>query len=573
MMKNYKIYKITIMTFAVVMMSTVSCTDEFLEVAPAGSLSQSELTTLSGLEGTLIGAYAQLLGRNGNAIGGPDNWFWGTVLGGDANKGTDPGDFSALNEIQHYSVQTNNGPVNDTYRLLYEGVARANGVLQLVVLAQEAGIVSVEDLTRITAEARFLRGHFYFGLKKKFNNTPYVDETWDEITPVPNNQDLWPFIEADFEFAIANLSETAKDAGRANISAARAYLGKTHLYQSDWAAAKAQFDLIINGQGVTASGDNYALLPYYADAFRSPMDNSSESVFAAQAAAGTGNTDNANPGMVLNFPHGSTGPPRPGGCCGFDQPSQELVNSYRTEGGLPLPEGTWNNAANVVVSDLGLQSADPFTVDPKPVDPRLDHTIGRRDIPYLDWGPHPGFDWIRNQPNGGPYSPIKFSYYAGGVGVENDVSSWTPGYPAVNYNIIRYADLILMAAEAEIMLSNVQAGMDLINQVRARAATSFVPGSPANYAVSEYTSIPADPMEALRTERKLELGMEGHRLYDLVRWGIAADVLNAYLAYETQFIPELVGAVFTAGKNEYLPIPQNEIDLQGSDVLTQNPGY
>lgn len=568
MMKTFKIMKLMLMTMAVVIISTVSCTDKFLEVAPSGSLSSTELTTLSGLEGVLIAAYAQLLGRNGFYTGS-DNWFWGTVMGGDANKGTDAGDQSQMNEIQYYAVQTNNASVLEKYRSLYEGVARSNSVLALAALSETVG---ADDITRISAEARFLRGHHYFELKIIFDDTPYVDENWDEVTPVPNNQDLFPFIEADFQFAIANLPATQGDAGRANKSAAIAYLGKVFLHQGKFSEAKGQFDQIV-GTGVTASGETYALLPNYANAFRSTFDNSSESVFAAQAATGTGDVNNANGAMVLNFPHGSTGPARPGGCCGFNQPSQELVNSFRTNGGLPLAEGTWNSPSEAVASDIGLQSADPFTVDSKPIDPRVDHSIGRRDIPYLDWGPHPGFDWIRNQPNGGPYSPKKFIYYEAGIGVENDVSGWTPGYTAVNVNIIRYADVLLMAAEAEIMLGNAQAGIDLINQVRARAATSLIPGSPANYECGEYPGVPADPMAALRTERKLELSGEGHRFFDLVRWGIAAETLNAYLAYETQWIPELVGASFTAGKNEYLPIPQNEIDLVGSDVLTQNPGY
>jgi hypothetical protein len=125
------------------------------------------------------------------------------------------------------------------------------------------------------------------------------------------------------------------------------------------------------------------------------------------------------------------------------------------------------------------------------------------------------------------------------------------------------------------MLNNIDAGRMLINQVRARAATSNITGSPANYVCNEYASLGSqdEAMEALRIERKLELSGEGHRLYDLVRWGIAAETLNAYIAYEGEFIPGLKGATFTANKNEYLPIPQNEIDLQGSDVLTQNPGY
>ena len=188
-------------------MSTVSCSDEFLEVAPAGSLSQTELATLSGLEGTLLGAYSMLLGRGG-FYSAADNWVWGSILGGDANKGTDAGDQSQINEIQAYNVQTNNASVKQKYQNSYEGVARANAVLQLIALAED---VSEADKTRIAAEARFLRGHYYFDLKKNFNNVPYVDENWDEIEPVPNNQDLYPFIEADFQFAKANLPETMSD--------------------------------------------------------------------------------------------------------------------------------------------------------------------------------------------------------------------------------------------------------------------------------------------------------------------------------------------------------------------------
>ena len=571
MMKKLKIMKLVFMTFAVVIMSTVSCTDEFLEVAPAGSLSQAELATLPGLEGSVIATYSQLLGHV-NFYGSAENWFWGSVMGGDANKGTDAGDQSQMNEIQAYAVQTNNASVNQKYTASFEGVARANNTLRLVALAEG---VSPEDLERITAESRFLRGHYYFDLKKNFDDVPYVDENWDEITPVGNNVDLWPLIEADFDFAMEKLPETSSDAGRANSWAAAAYLAKTYLFQGKFTQANDLFDQILT-EGVTASGAPYGLLPNYANAFRSTFDNSEESVFAIQAAAGTGTVQNANPGMVLNFPHGSSGPARPGGCCGFFQPSFDLVNSYRTDGsGLPLKDRAWNTAGEEVISDIGKSSSDPFTVDQQTIDPRVDHSVGRRDIPYLDWGPHPGFDWIRNQANGGPFSPKKYIYYEGGIGVENDVSGWTPGYTAVNANIIRYADVLLMAAEAKIEMGDAAGGMALINQVRARAATSLIPGSPANYLCGEYPGglSQDDARTALRMERKLELSGEGHRFYDLVRWGIAAEELNAYLAYDTQWIPELIGASFSAGKNEYLPIPQNEIDLQGSDVLTQNPGY
>jgi hypothetical protein len=296
-------------------------------------------------------------------------------------------------------------------------------------LAEEVG---EEDKTRVTAETRFLRGHFYFDQKVHFNNVPYVDENWDGIEPVPNNQDIWPMIEADFMFAFNNLAETMSDVGRANKWAAAAYLAKTYLYQQKWSEAKGLFDQILVN-GVTANGTPYGLLPNYGNAFRATFDNSSESVFASQAAAGTGSVNNANAGMVLNFPHGTAGPPRPGGCCGFNQPSQELVNSHRVgANGLPLAEGTWNSPAEAVGSDLGLQSGDAFSVDQKPIDPRVDHSIGRRGIPYLDWGPPPGLDWIRSQPNGGPYSPKKFISYESGLGVENGGSGWAPGDTTVS---------------------------------------------------------------------------------------------------------------------------------------------
>lgn len=599
-----------------------ACKDEFLEVAPTGSLSSVELSTLPGLEGSLIAAYSMLLGRSG-FYSDASNWFWGSVLGGDANKGTNAGDQSQVNEIQTYAAQTTNASVAEKYRATFEGVARSNATLRLVAVAEAAGIVSTSDLTRVAAEARFLRGHYYFDLKRNFNNVPYVDENWDEVTPVANNQDLWPFIEADFQYAFDNLPETQGDAGRANKWAAAAYLGKTFLYQGKWAQAKTMFDDVIT-KGVTAKGQPFSLNANYADAFRSTNDNSAESVFAGQAAAGTGSIENANPAMVLNFPNGTTGP----GCCGFFQPSIELGNSFRTNAnGLPLLDGSYLNPSQAIDVDMGIGASsawdpakeylkddfvsifDPaepnkelvyqatadntgsnpqsssnwvfvWTEDDRSFDPRIDHSIGRRGIPYLDWGVHPGYPWIRDQPYGGPYSPKKFIYYLAGNGSENDLSSWTPGYTAVNYNIIRFSDVLLMAAEAEIELNNLDAGRILINRVRDRAKASPVldaNGDPAaNYVIEPYASFSSQDQArtAVRFERKLELSGEGHRKYDLVRWGIAEATLNAYITYERPFLNDpLGGAVFKSNNDEYLPIPQSEIDLQGTDILVQNPGY
>lgn len=571
-----KIIKYLSVTALLVLFSLVACQDEFLDVAPTASLSESELSSQAGLEGTLIGAYSMLLGRGG-FYSDASNWFWGSVLGGDANKGTNAGDQAQMNEIQVYSAQPNNGSVLQKYERTFEGVARANSTLRLVEVAKEAGQVPADVITRIEAEARFLRGHYYFDLKKNFNNVPYVDETWDEVTPISNDKDIWPNIEADFQFAFDNLPGTQAQVGRANKWAAGAYLGKTYLFQEKWSEARNILrDVVENG--INPAGQKYDLLENYGDLWVAANDNSKETVFASQAAANTGTINNANPALVLNFPHGSAGPERPGGCCGFFQPSLSLANSFRTEDGLPLLDGSYNTEEEALETDLGLSSSDPFMVDDKPVDPRLDHSIGRRGIPFLNWGPHPGFDWIRDQPYGGPYSPKKFMYTKDGG--DNDGSSWTPGYTAINYKIIRFADVLLMLAEAEIETGDLDAGLELINRVRERAQNSVILNADgeeaANYEVDLYDSFSSrdEAIEALRFERKLELSGEGHRKYDLVRWGIAAAELNDYLEYENMFLSSpFSGASFTGGVDEYLPIPQNEIDLQGEDIIIQNPGY
>ncbi len=177
----------------------------------------------------------------------------------------------------------------------------------------------------------------------------------------------------------------------------------------------------------------------------------------------------------------------------------------------------------------------------------------------------------------------KYTYPKAQSGTYTDNSSWTNGYTAINFNIISFADVILMAAEAEIEVGSLEKARTYINQIRTRASNpaAFIKmsdGKPAaNYKISLYTT-PFAGQDAARTvvrfERKLELSGEGHRFFDLVRWGIAAPTINAFLAYESKLLPGTYGGgTFTAGKNEYMPIPQTQIDIQGKDVLKQNPNY
>jgi hypothetical protein len=214
------------------------------------------------------------------------------------------------------------------------------------------------------------------------------------------------------------------------------------------------------------------------------------------------------------------------------------------------------------------------------LDPRVDHTTGRRGLPYLDWQDHPGANWIRNQGNAGPYSPKKYVYARSEQGTFQDNSSWTPGYTGINFMIIRFADILLLAAEAEIETGNLEKARGYVNQVRTRAMNSKIKrgdGSmAANYVIDIYKTAWTDATvakAAVRFERKLELGMEGHRFYDLVRWNTVQAELDAYLAYDSKLLVAAFGGAKYTEKHKVLPIPQDQIDLVGSDILIQNPGF
>jgi hypothetical protein len=594
-----------------------ACKDSFLDVKPTGTLNEDLLATPQGIEASLIAIYSTVNGRE-NRMASPSNWVWGSIRGGENNKGTDPGDFSDINPIQRFEAQATQGVISDKYNGLYEGVARANATMRILAKTEAPTSAIEKQKTLVEAQVRFLRAHFYFELKRGFNNTPYVDESVDYqkgIELVGNDKDLYPMIEADMQFAIDNLPETWGELGRVNVWAAKSYMAKILLYEKKFDAAKALFDDVI-ANGKTTKGDKYALQAKFSDVFRAANDNNSESVWAYQSAANTGSVNNANPEFDLNWPY-NTGSDGPGNCCSFFQPTFEMGNSFRTQGGLPLKNHAYNTGANQLVTDMGLESKDPFTTDPGPVDPRLDHTIGRRYVQYLDWKPFPGKAWIRNQPNAGPYQTKKYVYYKTDKGSLQDNSTWTPGYTAINVNIIRYADVLLMAAEAEVEATggDLTKAMDYVNMVRARAQnpSDFVKGvvtgydkkkddngnmvddyekpimdysqDATQYEVDLYTAADfgtaADAREAIRFERKLELSGEGHRFFDLVRWSTgttpnyAADEINAYLSYEAPKIPSgaFSGAKYTAGQDEFLPIPQAQIDIQTPDILKQNPGY
>lgn len=551
----------------------ISCSESFLEQTPPGSYSESALQNQKGIEGLLIAAYSSLDGsffnnwNNDffNQDGGASNWAWGSVRGGDAYKGTEPNDGTDLNPVERHETQPSNPYVLRKWQACYDGIGKANIVLKNLPLAPD---ISTSDAARIEGEAKFLRAHFHFELVKVFGVPAFVDENvkFGEYQNVVNDHLIWTEIEDDLTFAYNNLPAVMPAAGRANKWAAGSMLGKVHVFQGEWAAAKTVFDDVIQN-GVTSTGAKYRLLAKFGDNFKASTEAAStEMIFAYEASTNDGSIANGNYENTLNQPHGSAAKT---GCCGFFQPSQNLVNSYKTAGGVPIP-ATYN--ASDLKNDEGLESNEAFAPDAAtPLDPRLDWTVGRRGIPFLDWGVHPGKNWVRQTTNGGPYTPKKNVPYLSDY--DNQLAAnvdWGFVSSAINVQIIRFADVLLLAAEAEAELGNTPKALEYVNLVRNRAANAagFVQDAAATYQIIPYAAFasPEAALNAIRFERKLELAMEGHRFFDLVRWhnnsgksrvpfNIVTYINGEYLDVEKTKRPHLANAVFTL-KYRYEPIPE-----------------
>ena len=546
-----------------------ACKKTFLDAQPYGQYTPDLIKNKKGLEGLLVGVYGVL---DGQGVSGDAwetsavNWATAGVAADDAYKGTDANDQPQMTEVEQYKSQPTNRYFYNKWLAVYEGVARSNTVIRL---ANDPAVVLTEDEKKnIVGQARFLRGHYHFEAKQFWKNVPYISDT---TTKYGNTVDIWPNIESDLKFAYDNLPEKQDLAGKVNKWAAASYLAKTYMYQKKFAEAKALYD-VITVSGMTSQGKQYGLMDAYWQAFDAEFDNNKEEVFGIATAA-SGNVDGSGErSLGLAFPYGGDF-----GCCGFFQPSQNLVNAYKTgANGLPLFT-TFNDVD--LKNDQGLKDADPYANDnTTPLDPRLDWSVGRRGVPYWDWGPHPGYSWIRDQNYAGPFSPKKHVFSK-----KDETTLTSSGWKnitAKDIYLIRYSDVLLMAAEAEIEVGSLAKAQTYINIVRARAKNpaSWVKSSPANYVINTYTVPFASQDEArtaVRFERRLELAMEGHRFFDLVRWGIAAETLNTYLAKEKLKRIYKATASFTKNKNEYFPIPSSIIDIAAKygNNLSQNTGY
>ncbi len=574
-MKKRFIYYITLF------IALVACSDDFTEIEPIGALSEEILASEAGVDLLLIATYSALDGQRNSASGNGfaqtgDNW-WLDALSDDAHKGSTDDDQDPLYQMEIHNGDAANGYPLGQWSSLFAGVNRANKAISAVAAAPE-GV----DLSDKLGEARFLRGHFNFQLQRMYGNVPYISEenTDNREFNIPNEGPIWDKIEADFQYAVDNLPDVRQSAGRPDSWTAKAYLGKVLLQQSKWAPSLVLFtDVINNGP--------FSLNPEFLDNFSAAGENGPESLFAIQFLADDAQSPNGNIGGVLNFPN-----PGPfGSCCGFYQPTQDLVNAFRTDAtGLPLLD-TFNAPGNDVANDFGIDETlspgdegyEEFTPEAGTLDPRLDYTVGRRGIDYNGYGPMPGQSWIRatKEDISGPYLPAKNIYQASEQSIQQGTGGWGQQHSGINYNVIRFADVLLMGAEAAAETGDLPTALEWVNLIRNRAKNmTYVQNEAgdapaANYVIEPYTTFAdqATAIKAIRHERRLELGMEGHRLFDLRRWGNAAEIMNAYISNEARTIPG-VGADFLpyTSKHDLLPIPITAIDISAG-VLKQNPGW
>jgi starch-binding outer membrane protein, SusD/RagB family len=586
-MKTRQRHRLLFGTAFVILVAGVAyaCKD-FLVGEPQGTLDEQTLTTKNGVERTLIGAYRVLDWSNdvGGAWGSAaSNWVWGSVPSDDAYKGSDANDQAPINDVELYQWGVAGGYINDKWRSTYEGVVRSNATLRLLkkVLQEKPGEISASDAAGIKGEALFLRAHYHFEAWRMWGNIPYYYEDDTDFRKTNVGVNAVANILRDLDTASALLLVTPRNGqvGRATQWTARAYKGRVQVHSGDFAGGLATL------QNVRASG-RYALELNFHRVWTGfqQYENGPETILAYQASANDGepNGNNANYGERLNFPHSQS----PFGCCGFHQPSQNLVNFFVVDGttGLPLAltDPTWN------ARDVNF--AAPSAV---PVDPRLDWTVGRDGVPYKDWGPHAP-TWNRDRSYGGPYSPKK-NIHERASGAQSNVGWNNQQLNSVNIHIYRYADLLLLLAEAEVEAGVLENARTIVNEIRTRAGVAAQgPGTSASdiavpindlsitwavYRVGQYTTPWTDQTLArryVRYERRLELAMEGQRFFDLRRWGDADTVLNNYIAVEKNRRPYKAATATYATRHRYYPIPPIQIQLSrvgGQNRLVQNPEW
>lgn len=559
------------------LVGTTSCSDFLDDQKPQGVLDSDMVKDPSNVDNLVISAYAVF--TTAEDINSSFSMWNFDVRSDDAYKGgngTSDGDVFHQLEIEQ-GVLTTNWNINDMWVRLYNCISRVNSAISVLETTSDSYQLKAQRL----GEMKFLRAYAHFLLKRLYKNIPFImdanlkQEDYNTLSNTEfTNDEGWQQIINDVEYAYSVLPVKQTDKGRPSKAAAAAFLTKAYLYKAyrqdnpktNEVTSINREDLLkvieYSNPDIYSAG-GFDLEPDFHNNFRpeTQYENGVESIWAMQYSINDG-TKYGN----LNWSYGLIVPNIPGvtdGGCDFYKPSQNLVNAYRTDAdGHPFID-TFNNKDYDLTQDA---------------DPRLFLTVGLTGLPYefnSKYMMDASATWSRSNGLYGYYVTLKQN-------VDPDCGylvkgSWW-GTP-MNRIVFRYADVLLERAEAYAQLNETGEAIKLVNEIRKRAkqSTGMIANYPSDYGVkfniSTYngTYNQEDVLKIVKMERRLEMGMESERFFDLVRWGEAEKVLNKYFAEETNNCSIYGDAHFTANKNEYLPIPFSQVAASDGHY-TQNIG-
>lgn len=559
------------------LVGTTSCSDFLDDQKPQGVLDSDMVKEPSNVDNLVISAYAVF--TTAEDVNSSFSMWNFDVRSDDAYKGgngTSDGDVFHQLEIEQ-GVLTTNWNINDMWVRLYNCISRVNSAISVLETTSDSYQLKAQRL----GEMKFLRAYAHFLLKRLYKNIPFImdanlkQEDYNTLSNTEfNNDEGWQQIINDVEYAYSVLPVKQTDKGRPSKAAAAAFLTKAYLYKayrqddpsSNQVTSINREDLLkvieYSNPDIYSAG-GFDLEADFHNNFRpeTQYENGVESIWAMQYSINDG-TKYGN----LNWSYGLIVPNIPGvtdGGCDFYKPSQNLVNAYRTDAdGHPFID-TFNNKDYDLTQDA---------------DPRLFLTVGLTGLPYefnSKYMMDASSTWSRSNGLYGYYVTLKQN-------VDPDCGymvkgSWW-GTP-MNRIVFRYADVLLERAEAYAQLNETDEAIKLVNKIRLRAkqSTGMIANYPSDYGVkfniSTYNGSYSqeDALKIVKMERRLEMGMESERFFDLVRWGEAEKVLNKYFAEETNNCSIYGDAHFTANKNEYLPIPFSQVAASDGHY-TQNIG-
>lgn len=559
------------------LVGTTSCSDFLDDQKPQGVLDSDMVKDPSNVDNLVISAYAVF--TTAEDVNSSFSMWNFDVRSDDAYKGgngTSDGDVFHQLEIEQ-GVLTTNWNINDMWVRLYNCISRVNSAISVLETTSDSYQLKAQRL----GEMKFLRAYAHFLLKRLYKNIPFImdanlkQEDYNTLSNTEfTNDEGWQQIINDVEYAYSVLPVKQTDKGRPSKAAAAAFLTKAYLYKayrqddpsSNQVTSINREDLLkvieYSNPDIYSAG-GFDLEADFHNNFRpeTQYENGVESIWAMQYSINDG-TKNGN----LNWSYGLIVPNIPGvtdGGCDFYKPSQNLVNAYRTDAdGHPFID-TFNNKDYDLTQDA---------------DPRLFLTVGLTGLPYefnSKYMMDASSTWSRSNGLYGYYVTLKQN-------VDPDCGymvkgSWW-GTP-MNRIVFRYADVLLERAEAYAQLNETGEAIKLVNKIRLRAkqSTGMIANYPSDYGVkfniSTYNGSYSqeDALKIVKMERRLEMGMESERFFDLVRWGEAEKVLNKYFAEEANNCSIYGDAHFTANKNEYLPIPFSQVAASDGHY-TQNIG-